>query len=177
MVGKIAHLFGLAPDVETPVRRFVQEHDLAQVRLLGHVATPADLLRETDILVFPSHLNGPGRSVFEAGARGIPCIVAMTDRVEDVVIDGVTGVIVPPRDSARLASAIVQLADDPELRGRLGAGARVRYLAQFDPMRIGADMLAVYQAVRRSREGPELQLGRHDGDGHHTRQDLGDRAE
>jgi glycosyltransferase involved in cell wall biosynthesis len=147
VVGRVAHIFGLAPDVETRLRRFVNEHSLSQVRLLGHVDRVADLLDRTDVLVFPSHLNGPGRSVFEAGARAIPSVVALTDRIEDVVENGVTGLIVPPRDPAALASAITRLADDPEYRRRLGETARTRYLVQFDPARIGALMLEVYKAL------------------------------
>jgi glycosyltransferase involved in cell wall biosynthesis len=106
-----------------------------------------DVLRASDILAFPSHLNGPGRAVFEAGMHGIPAVVALRDRIEDVVQDGVTGLIVPPRDPGLLASAIVRLADDPELRGRLGSAARCRYAAQFDPGSAGRRMLEVYRAL------------------------------
>jgi glycosyltransferase involved in cell wall biosynthesis len=146
--GRVAKLFGFAPDMERAVRSYVDRHELAAtVRLLGRVDRVEEVLGSSDILAFPSHLNGPGRAVFEAGMHEIPAVVALRDRVEDVVRDGETGLVVPPRDPARLAAAIVRLADDPELRWRLGRAARSRYAAQFDPAAAGCRMLEVYREV------------------------------
>ena len=148
--GRLAHLFGFAPDVERAVRAWVEQHRLGDtVRLLGRVDQVETVLRESDVLAFPSHLNGPGRAVFEAGMHGIPSIVALKDRVEDVVQDGVTGLIVPPRDPRRLADAVLRLADDPPLRRRLGEAARQRYTGQFDPDRAARQMVAVYRELVR----------------------------
>jgi glycosyltransferase involved in cell wall biosynthesis len=147
--GRLLHLFGFAPDVESWVRRWIAKHRLeATVRLLGRVE-PESVLAETDILVFPSHLDGPGRSVFEAGARGIPAIVALRHRIEDIVVDGETGLIVPERDPQSLAQAIQRLADDAVLRRRLGQNARTRYRRQFAPQPIADQMLALYRSVMR----------------------------
>jgi glycosyltransferase involved in cell wall biosynthesis len=79
--------------------------------------------------------------------HGIPSIVALKDRVEDVVEDGVTGLIVPPRDPRTLADAVLRLADDPALRRRLGDAARQRYTGQFDPDRAARQMVAVYREL------------------------------
>jgi glycosyltransferase involved in cell wall biosynthesis len=145
--GRLLHRFGFAPDVESRIRRFVEQHRLAgTVRLLGRVQ-PDAVLGETDLLVFPSHLDAPGRSVFEAGARGIPAIVALLHRVEDVVVHEETGLIVSQRAPRELADAVIRLADDPELRGRLGENARRRYLRQFDPGPIAERVLALYHEV------------------------------
>lgn len=154
-VGRLAHLFGFAPDVESAVRAWVGRFGMAEtVRLIGRVDRVEDVLAETDVLAFPSHLNGPGRAVFEAGMLGIPSVVALREPVGDVVEDGVTGLVVPPRDPRRLADAIVRLADDPEYRSRLGAAARARYAEQFDPRRAGRRVVEVYRELvvtRRSR--------------------------
>ncbi|HWB42603.1 MAG TPA: glycosyltransferase family 4 protein [Gemmatimonadales bacterium] len=148
MTGRLAHLFGFAPDVESAVRAWVRRQGLdATVHLVGTVDRVEQVLRRSDVLAFPSHLNGPGRAVFEAGVHGIPSIVALKDRVEDVVEDGVTGLIVPPRDPRSLADAVLRLADDPDLRRRLGVAARARYLAQFDPDAAARRMLEVYRAL------------------------------
>ncbi len=146
--GRLAHLFGFAPDVERAVRAWLERHGLeATVRLLGRVDRVEEVLRQTDVLAFPSHLNGPGRAVFEAGIHGIPAIVALKDRVEDVVEDGVSGLIVPPRDPRALADAILRLADDPTLRRRLGSAARSRYAAQFEPAAAARRILEVYREL------------------------------
>ncbi|CAN5873833.1 glycosyltransferase family 4 protein [soil metagenome] len=145
--GRFLHLFGFAPDIESEVRRWIASHRLEDtVKLLGRVE-PDAVLAETDILVFPSWLDGPGRSVFEAGARGIPAIVALRHRVEDVVVDGETGLIVPERDPHSLAQAIFRLADDGDLRHRLGRNARTRYRRQFAARAVADRMLALYRAL------------------------------
>ena len=155
--GRLLHLFGFAPDVESWVRRWVSDRGIgATVKLLGRVE-PEAVLAETDVLVFPSHLDGPGRSVFEAGVRGIPAIVALQHRIEDVVADGETGLIVPERDPAALARAILRLADDAGLRRRLGQNARVRYRRQFAPQPIADQMLGLYQALVRQANSRDLE--------------------
>jgi glycosyltransferase involved in cell wall biosynthesis len=148
--GRLLHGFGFAPDVESRVRRWVAERHLEPtVRLLGRVDAET-VLEATDVLVFPSHLDGPGRSVFEAGAKAIPSIVALRHRVEDVVADGETGLIVPEKSPAALSEAICLLADDPDLRRRLGRAARTRYRLQFAPRTVADQMLGVYRSVARS---------------------------
>jgi glycosyltransferase involved in cell wall biosynthesis len=155
--GRLAHLFGFAPDVEQAVRAAVEREGLHEtVRLAGQVADPRSVLRDADLLVFPSHLNGPGRSVFEAGVLGIPAVVALRDPVDDIVADGETGLVVPERNPARLAEAITRLADDPVLRARLGACARERYCAQFAPARAAAGVLAVYRELALPRAAPPV---------------------
>jgi glycosyltransferase involved in cell wall biosynthesis len=145
--GGVLHLFGFAPDGVSRVRRWITEHGVTDtVRLLGRVR-PEEVLAETDILVFPSRLDGPGRSVYEAGARGIPAVVSLLHRVEDVVVHEETGLIVPERDPLALAHAIVRLADDPELRRRLGENARLRYRRQFDAAAVAGRTLALYREL------------------------------
>jgi glycosyltransferase involved in cell wall biosynthesis len=149
--GRFLHLFGFAPDIESSVRRWIAARGVeTTVRLLGRVE-PEAVLAESDILVFPSHLDGPGRSVFEAGARGIPAIVALRHRIEDVVVDGETGLIVPERDPQALSRAILRLADDAGLRRRLGQNARTRYRRQFAPQPIADQMLGLYRTLVRQR--------------------------
>jgi glycosyltransferase involved in cell wall biosynthesis len=152
MSGRVAHLFGFAPDVESAVRAWVDREGLGStVSLLGQVDRVEEVLSRSGILVFPSHLNGPGRAVFEAGMHGIPAIVALKDRVEDVVVDGVTGLIVPPRDPRRLADAIVRLVDDPALRRRLGDAARSRYAEQFKPATSARRTIEAYHELISAR--------------------------
>jgi glycosyltransferase involved in cell wall biosynthesis len=151
--GRLLHLFGFALDVEAAARRWIEANRTeATVSLLGRVE-PSAVLAATDVLVFPSHLDGPGRSVFEAGARGIPAIVSLRRRIEDVVVDGETGLIVPERDPPSLAQAILRLADDADLRHRLGRNALMRYRRQFAPRPIAEQMLELYRTLVRQTPG------------------------
>jgi glycosyltransferase involved in cell wall biosynthesis len=117
------------------------------VRYAGNTDPEGGVFRHTDVLVFPSRMNGPGRSVFEAGVHGIPSVLALKDRVEDVVEHGITGLIVPERDPRALADAVRTLADDPALRRRLGSAAREKYRLQFEPSRVAREMLDVYRSI------------------------------
>jgi glycosyltransferase involved in cell wall biosynthesis len=147
--GKVATALGFSPDIETPLRAFVAENHLEDtVQLLGFVKDVTNLVAEkTDILLFPSHCNATGRGVFEAGIYGVPSVVALNDRIEDIVEDGVTGVICPIKDAEAFATSIEKLADNPDLRRKMGLAAREKYLRQFDPGNSARGVLEVYRDV------------------------------
>jgi glycosyltransferase involved in cell wall biosynthesis len=146
--GRLCSTFGLVRDMEKATRRWVVREGLHEtVRFFGKVTLSAALFQEADILAFPSHANALSRSVFEAGICGIPSVVSLDDKVEDIVEDNVTGVITKPRDPASFAQAIQKLADDQQLRERLGQNAQRKYAAQFNPATIGSQVLSVYESV------------------------------
>jgi len=84
--------------------------------------------------------------VLEAAAMGVPAITTDATGAIDSVEDGVTGLIVPVDDSAALAAAIDRLLGNAPLRTRLGAAARARAVADFQPGHVAA---AVVQAALR----------------------------
>ena len=170
--GRLAQVTGLIPDVESALQRRLASSRLeATVELVGQVEDPGPLIRSTDLLVFPSHHDGPGRSVIEAAIEGVPAVVALRHRVDDVVADGQTGLVVPPRDPAALAAAILCLADDPSLRSRLGAAARARAAERSDPAVVARRVVEIYRrrGDRRPRPTSRSRESRarrnHDGNG------------
>jgi glycosyltransferase involved in cell wall biosynthesis len=72
----------------------------------GDIANSAEVLASMDVLVFPSHEESFGNVLCEAGAMQIPVVASNSGGVPDIVEDGVTGVLVPPRDSKALAEGI-----------------------------------------------------------------------
>ena len=76
------------------------------------------------VVVCPSHREGYGVAAREAMAHGRPVIASAVGGLLDAVEDGVTGLLVPPRDPSALRAAITTLLADGDLRGRLGAAAR-----------------------------------------------------
>src|SRR6202035_1342171 len=98
-----------------------------RVRWHGHVpdARLPALYARSDILVLPSTNASEsfGLVMVEAFACGIPVICSSLPGLRSVNEDDVTGLLVPPGDSAGLARAIQRLASDPDLRGRLGREA------------------------------------------------------
>jgi glycosyltransferase involved in cell wall biosynthesis len=113
-----------------------------------------DLLALMDVFVLASWREGLPRSAIEAAAMGRPMILTNIRGCREVVRDGVEGLLVPPRDSKRLAETLVRLLRDPELRTRLGAAARARALSRFDER-------AVFQVIAETYE--RLLLRRGDG--------------
>lgn len=84
-----------------------------------------------DVFVLPSTGEGFGIVFLEAMAKGKPCVAARAGGVPDVIEDGVTGRLVPPGDTARLADALRQLASDTPERRRLGAAGKKRFDERF----------------------------------------------
>jgi glycosyltransferase involved in cell wall biosynthesis len=91
-----------------------------------------DLLTAVDMVVVPSLWPDPlPRSVMEAMAVGRPAVAYRTGGIPEMVADGRTGVLVQPGDRVGLADGIVHLAQDAELRNRLGSAAAERARSEF----------------------------------------------
>jgi len=101
----------------------------AQTRLLGQRADVGDLLAACDVVVLPSRREGLGVAALEAMAVGRPLVASAVGGLADAVADGVTGLLVPPDDPARLAAALEVLLRDPVLRASLG-NAAARHVAE-----------------------------------------------
>ena len=96
------------------------------VRFLGFRSDVSDLLRAADLFCLPSRLEGLGTSILEGMAAGLAVVATTAGGIPEIVIDGETGVLVPPRDPEALSAALVRLAEDPALRSALGARGRER---------------------------------------------------
>jgi glycosyltransferase involved in cell wall biosynthesis len=70
-------------------------------------------------------------SVIHASALSLPILAASTGGIPEIVEDGVSGVLVPPRDAPALAAALASLIGDPARRAALGAQARAQFLRRF----------------------------------------------
>lgn len=145
--GRIERALGLNRDFERYLKRYKEKKGLTNLHILGHVSDIESVLKESHVLLFPSYMNEPSRSVFEAGIFGIPSIVAMRDRIEDVVEDSVTGYIVPEKNSKVLADKILKIASDKELRIRMGSAARKRFLLLNNGNTAASKVLSIYRSV------------------------------
>src|SRR5262249_15174768 len=82
------------------------------------------LLERASVVVAPCEREGFGLAAAEAMAFGRPVVAAAGGALLDLVVDGETGLLVPPRDAPAMRSAVELLLADPELRQRLGRAAR-----------------------------------------------------
>jgi glycosyltransferase involved in cell wall biosynthesis len=109
----------------------------------------ASLYSRAAVVACPSHREGFGVACAEAMAHGRAVVASDVGGLRDLVVDGETGLLVPPRNAAALRGALERLLADRELRLRLGANARerVRELCSWD--RITDATLAAYEDARR----------------------------
>jgi glycosyltransferase involved in cell wall biosynthesis len=105
------------------------------------------LLERASIVVAPSEREGFGLAAAEAMAFGRPVVAAAGGALLELVEDGVTGILVPPRDAAALREAVERLLADPELRERLGREARTRARECFGWDGVIEETLAVYRGA------------------------------
>ena len=103
-----------------------------QVHWPGYVADPTPYYPLMDVFVFPTHREGLGKVLLEAAAAAKPVVSTRTTGVIDVVMDGVTGILVPSRDSASLAQAVGRLLDDQSMARQMGQAAQLLVREQFD---------------------------------------------
>src|SRR5262249_23269907 len=98
-----------------------------------------------DVFAFPS-VNEPfGLALAEAMALGAPVVATTVDGLPELVEDGVSGKLIPPRDAQGLAEAITELASDRALRARLTAAAQRRASERFDIKVLSARLVAMYK--------------------------------
>jgi len=101
-----------------------------------------------DVFVMPSvRREGLARALIEAMAYGVPPIVTNSGGSPELVVDGVSGLVVPVRDSRAISQAIRRLHDDPELRARLGRAARRRIDEDFRIEDTIEQTIAVYRSL------------------------------
>jgi glycosyltransferase involved in cell wall biosynthesis/predicted deacetylase len=121
------------------------------VRFLGFRADMPALISDLDIIVSSSHYESFGRSLLEAMVCERPVVATKVGGVPEVVEDGVTGLLTPPRDPAALAAAVERLAGDPALRARMGRAGRVRAIQRFSTDTCATQLIEVYTHVGRRR--------------------------
>jgi glycosyltransferase involved in cell wall biosynthesis len=102
------------------------------------------------VFAAPSRREGYGVAAREAMAWGRPVVATATGGLLDAVVDGETGLLVPPGDVAALRAALGRLLAAPELRARLGAAARKKALRDFSLENSADALVTVYQAALRN---------------------------
>jgi glycosyltransferase involved in cell wall biosynthesis len=112
-----------------------------RLRRLGTRDDVPAILAAADIFVLPSHFEGLPMSVIEAMLTGLPVVSTDIRGPREQVVDGETGLLVPPMQSAPLAAALSRLAADPALRTRMGEAGRARARVLYDEGRVAARTL------------------------------------
>jgi glycosyltransferase involved in cell wall biosynthesis len=121
------------------------------VVFVGHRDDVERVYAALDLFVLPSHREGFPRAAMEAQAMGVPVVATNIRGCRQVVDDGRTGVLVPPRDRRALADAIARLGDERARRAAMSAAARARARSEFDERRVVERVLRAYADVARRK--------------------------
>ncbi len=116
----------------------------AVVHFTGYRKDIPDLMAAFDIFAFPSHAEAFGVALLEAMAMERPVVSTNCDGVLDIVVDGVTGIYINPRDAKQLANAIEKLGENAELREKMGGAGRKRVEDFFDRRKQTARIEGIY---------------------------------
>jgi glycosyltransferase involved in cell wall biosynthesis len=118
-----------------------------RVEFAGYRDDARDLMGRAAVVVLPSWTEGLPMTLLEAMARRRAVVATPVGGTPEVVADGETGVLVPPRDATALAAALRELLRDPERRAALGAAGRARVESAFSRERMVERVLEVYDAL------------------------------
>lgn len=139
---------GISPEIGN----LLTERTSDTIHAVGQHQDVASALRSASIHVFPSELEGSAKVTYEAAACGLPQIT--TREAGDVVLDQVTGWIIPPRNVEALVEALRAAHADPARLARMGAAARQRILENFTWDHFRARLLLAYsEALTAHRAG------------------------
>lgn len=141
------HLFviGDGPDKEY-YRDLVKELQLEKyVTVTGFVKDVSDYYTKMDVFVFPTvwELEGFGLVVPEAMSYGLPVVATKTGPVPEIVDDGVTGIIVHPKDEKALAKAIITLYKNKKMSDTYGANGYKKAKKMYNLETVSKDMVTV----------------------------------
>lgn len=114
----------------------------------------SELMREADIFLMTSVLEGQGGVVVEAQATGLPVVATRSGGVPECMIEGETGIIVELRDSKGIADALQYLIENPEVRFEMGKKGRRLAEEKFDQDKLIARLVEVYkEEIENWRQG------------------------
>lgn len=137
-------------ELRESLERLIHHHRLDRhVLLTGFRPDVLSLLKAFDIFVMSSIAEGLGTSLLDAMACGKPIVATRAGGIPEVVVDGETGVLVPPRDAGAMARAILGLLGDAGIRRRMGEAGLARLRACFTADVMVQKTLRVYEDLLR----------------------------
>lgn len=119
-------------DYDAEIYNQIQESEIKnQVHFLGQRRDAIHFLPKQDVFILPSSRDASPRSVREAMACGVPCIVSDIPGSRDLIVDNETGLLVQPASPKAIAKAITFFMENEEVRKRFGKASRQRIIHDF----------------------------------------------
>lgn len=132
------------------VKEYLKTLDLAEhATYVGFVTEEQkqDELLHADLYAFPTHVEDQSYAVMEAMSYGLPCVASAVGGVPSLIVNGVNGILIPPKDTGALVQAISVLIENPGMRQNLGRAARRTVEKDFTWDRSAGDIYALYRKI------------------------------
>jgi N,N'-diacetylbacillosaminyl-diphospho-undecaprenol alpha-1,3-N-acetylgalactosaminyltransferase len=117
------------------------------VRHLGYKENVKEWIALSDLVVLPSYREGVPRTLLEAAAMAKPIVTTDVPGCREVVVDGLNGLLVPPKDAAKLAEAIGSLLLNPQKREKMGAAGRKMAVEEFSVEKVVESYKRIYREI------------------------------
>jgi glycosyltransferase involved in cell wall biosynthesis len=135
-------------DLEDYLRELAEEVGVAErVHVLGPRKDVPALMHAMDVFAMPSIWEGFGLVLLEAMAAARPIVASRVATIPEVVLDGETGLLVPPGDPLALADALSQMANQPTLAKQFGEAGRERLRVHFSLEKMVGDTELLYREL------------------------------
>ena len=138
-IGSLNH--GYEQFIKSKVKEVQKYVELKEAMLYENMP---DIYNMADIFVHPAYIDIMPKTVLEAMACGLPVIASKTGGLPEMVLDGTTGILVPPGDAKLLADAIIKLLANDDLRITMGKRARKRVESNFTWEHVADRFLNLY---------------------------------
>ena len=146
-----AYFFGEGPD-EACIRDLVRREGVSDaVTFMGVAEDMLPYMQQMDIVALPSLWEGLPNVLLEAMAAGRPVVASRIDGIDEVVIDGETGILFEPGNAEALAEALLALIQDKELAAAMGRAGRERVKRKFSFEKTVNETMALYHELLRGR--------------------------
>jgi len=145
------HLLIAGDGPQRPVleKRIAAEEKRSKIHLVGQREDIPEIMSSMDCFVLPSYANeGVPQAIMQAMAAELPVISTRVGAIDEAVIDGETGVLVPPRDPQALAAAMLEMYRLPEMRVEMGRKARLVAEQKFSLEKMLDAMEQVFLSVQ-----------------------------
>jgi glycosyltransferase involved in cell wall biosynthesis len=151
-------LVGEGP-LQAQLERIVEELGIQDsVQFLGLRRDVVDLLQQAWGFVLPSRWEGMPNALLEAMSCGLPCVATRVSGSEDIIVDGLNGLLVQPEQPEELAQALRRIIEDNELVQRLAEEARATVLRDYQLSTIISRCVELYRQVLKDKRKPKPSL-------------------
>ena len=118
-----------------------------RIHLTGNKNNPWSVYHSMDLFIMSSIYEGLGRSITEALSCGVPVVCTDVEGVPEIVRDNITGILVPPKDSNKLADGIIRTLNDMETAKKMAEEGRRFVNDNFDVNKMVNDIDSIYNTL------------------------------